>query len=421
MHENTRSKHIIVAGIFGNALEWYDFSVYAFFVPVLAKLFFPSHNTFISLLQTFGVFALGFLIRPLGAILFGYIGDLIGRKTALIISILLMSIPTFCVGLLPTYQVIGLMAPILLTLLRLLQGLAVSGELTTATSFLVEHAYPNRRGFAGSLAMCSAFLGIALSSLVTTLTTEIFNEEILFNWGWRLPFLLGGVFGLIGLLVRLKTVDPSIYQEHQKDKKTNLLHLLMSLNYTIVACAVLLTAIMAVGNYLLIGYFNTFLVEQLGLPIRHTALINFISLTVMTSLMPFMGLLSDRYGRKPILTFGTLGMLLVSFPVFWLFLKTHAGYALCGQILFVIPLAAVAGVIPTTLAECFATYHRNTGLAVSYNLSLALFGGTAPLIAVGLTAYFDNSYAPAGYLLMAALVSYIILKIIPETRFNALR
>jgi MFS family permease len=188
-------KKTFFAGIFGNTLEWYDFTAYAFFAPILAKLFFPLSNPFTSLLLTFGVFALSFLVRPVGALFFGYIGDHFGRRTALIISIIVMSLPTLFLGLLPNYATIGIAAPVLLTILRMTQGLAVSGELTSATSFLVEHAHEKRRGFAGSLAMWSAFIGITLSSIVVTSITMAITDQQLTTWGWRVPFVLGGLLG----------------------------------------------------------------------------------------------------------------------------------------------------------------------------------------------------------------------------------
>lgn len=414
-----KQKSIVIAGIFGNALEWYDFTVYAFFVPVLAKLFFPAENSFISLLQTFGVFAIGFLIRPVGAVLFGYLGDHIGRRKALILSIMLMSVPTFLLGLLPVYQQVGVLAPILLTALRLLQGLAVSGELTTATSFLVEHAPPHRRGFAGSLAMCSAFIGIALSSAIASLVTELVDDQQLYAWGFRIPFLIGGFIGVIGLMIRLKTIEPEIYQRIQEGKVSeslpSLWSHLSSLNYGTIIIGILITAIMAIGNYFLIAYFNTFLVESQHFPLRQAMLINFLSLLWMTLLMPTMGILSDYLGRKMVLGAGIVGFILLSYPIFLLLTASNIWLVFCGELLFATTLAPISGVIPTTLAELFDTYHRNTGLSISYNFSLAIFGGTAPLAAMTLVAMTQSVFAPAFYIMGAAIIGLILLFTFPES------
>lgn len=409
----SKQKGVVLAGIFGNALEWYDFTVYAFFVPVIATLFFPGDDEFFSLIKTFGVFAAGFLVRPIGAIFFGYLGDHWGRRKALILSIVLMSVPTFCLGLLPTFSQIGFVAPLLLTLLRLVQGMAVSGELTTATSFLIEHAAPNRRGLAGSLAMCSAFIGIVSSAAVASFVTEVVSDEQLYSWGWRLPFLLGGLIGIIGLIIRLRSMDPELYQATQDKNKNNVVPTLWqhlaSLNYRIVLLAIMLTALMAICNYMLIGYFNTFLVEQEDLPLREVMVINFISLAVMTLLMPIMASISDRIGRKPVLGSGIVSMLILSPLVFRLLTQQDIYYAFLGELLFAIALAPISGMIPTILAELFDTYNRNTGLSVSYNLSQALFGGTAPLVAVTLVALTGNNFAPAWYLIIAGTVALLAL------------
>ncbi len=208
----------LFAGIFGNALEWYDFTTYAFFVPLFTGLFFPSKDPYISLIVAFGVFASGFLIRPVGGVLFGYLGDHFGRKKALLASIIVMSIPSVLLGLLPTYASWGIWAPILMTVLRLIQGLAVSGELTSTTSFLVEHARENRRGLAGSLAMCSALAGIVASSAATTLVTELTTSEQLAEWGWRLPFLCAGILGLIGWHLRWRSDETQSYEVLQSEQ-----------------------------------------------------------------------------------------------------------------------------------------------------------------------------------------------------------
>lgn len=213
-----KEKKVVLAGAIGNTLEWYDFTIYAFFVPIIAMQFFPNKDPFLSMLATFGVFAIGFLVRPLGAVFFGYIGDHTGRRKALIISMIMMSFPTFLIGLLPNYHAIGILAPVLLTGLRIIQGLAVSGELTTATVFLIEHADARKRGFAGSLAMAGALLGMVLSAIFATLMSELLSSAQLSAWGWRVPFLLGGVIGVLGLFVRLRTIDPSLYIRQKKQR-----------------------------------------------------------------------------------------------------------------------------------------------------------------------------------------------------------
>jgi proline/betaine transport protein TphA len=416
-----KEKRVVLAGTFGNALEWYDFTIYAFLVPILAPIFFPNKDPFVSVLATFGIFAVGFLVRPLGAVLFGYIGDHSGRKKALILSMIMMSGPTFLIALLPTYQKIGCFAPLLLTILRIAQGLAVSGELTTATVFLIEHADADRRGIAGSLAMSGAFVGIVLSSLVAVCLTATLQNSDLVLWGWRLPFLFGGLLGIIGLMVRLKSIEPVIYEKAHVSERVSVKKHMMSLSYRNVLLGVLLTSIMAIANYFLIAYFNTFLVETQKLPLQSVTAINAVAITVQLILSLCMGRLSDFIGRKRVLGAGIVSLAILVYPIFWLLTQHSIQYALLGEVLFAMAASAISGLIPTTLAELFDTYHRNMGISMSYNLALALFGGTVPLIAMTLVKISHNVFAPAWYVIGCAIVALIALLGIKESYLKKLQ
>ena len=205
----------LMAGAIGNVLEWYDFALYGYFAPVFAAMFFPSEQPFVSLLSTFGVFAIGFLARPLGALLFGHIGDTIGRREALAWSIILMAIPTIVVGMLPTYAMIGIAAPLILTCCRFLQGISVGGELTGSVTFLVEHAASSERGYIGSWAGFSAQVGALLGSGVGTLVASTLTDEALHQWGWRIPFLLGSLIAFIGWYLRTRISESPAF-EHMR-------------------------------------------------------------------------------------------------------------------------------------------------------------------------------------------------------------
>lgn len=415
-----QDKKVVIAGAIGNALEWYDFTIYAFFVPIIAKQFFPNKNAFVSLLATFAVFALGFLVRPLGAILFGYIGDHSGRKKALILSMVMMSCPTFLIGILPNYNSIGVMAPLLLIVLRIIQGLAVSGELTTATIFLIEHAAANKRGIAGSLAMAGALLGMVFSAICASIMSELLSDSALAAWGWRLPFILGGLIGFFGLMIRLRCSESTVYaQMHASQKKDG--HVvsvwghMTTLNVKTLFVGVCLTSIMAIANYFLIAYFNTFLVENQGMALRPVMMINTIAISVQVLVSLLMGWLSDFVGRKLVLGLGMLGLIVLANPIFWLLTQHDIYLALVGELLFALAAGALSGLIPTTLAEMFDTYHRNMGISVSYNIALALFGGTAPLVAITLLASTHNVFAPAWYLMMIAIFALMALLSIQES------
>lgn len=409
-----RQKKVVLAGAIGNALEWYDFTIYAFFVPIIAAQFFPNKDPFLSLLATFGVFAVGFLVRPLGAILFGYIGDHAGRKKALVLSMIMMSFPTFLIGLLPNYNTIGIMAPLLLVVLRIIQGLAVSGELTTATVFLIEHADNHKRGLAGSLAMAGALFGMVLSSMLATIMSELVSEVQLASWGWRAPFILGGLIGVLGLMVRLRSIDPAEFKhahqaQQENEGRASVLKHVTSLNYGTLFTGICLTSIMAIANYFLIAYFNTFLVETQGLPMREVMIGNTIAITIQVMMTLLMGLLSDYTGRKWILGMGIISLLILIQPIFWLLTQHDIYKAFLGEVLFALAAGALTGVVPTMLAEMFDTYHRNMGISISYNISLALFGGTAPLVAMTLVASTHSQYAPAWYLMACAMMALFAL------------
>jgi len=411
-------KSVILPGVFGNALEWYDFTTYAFFVPIISKVFFPMQVEFLSLLITLSIFSMSFLIRPLGGVLFGYIGDKFGRKKALIISIITMTIPTFLFGLLPTYNTIGLTAPLLVTFLRLIQGLSVGGELSTTISFLVEHAPENRRGFMGSLAICSAFLGIAASSLVSTLIMQSVDQEQLLLWGWRIPFLLAAILGIIGLHFRLNTKETHHYTVSHKTHESKTYFLLKHLfkkHYSSLLIAISLTSIMGAGNYFVIGYFVTFLSKTEGLPLKSVMASNLASICVFASLMPILGFLSDFVGRKRIIFIGITGTILSAYPVFWLLTQGSISYALAGQLLFILFLAAINAALPAALAELFPTHIRNSGIGIGYNISLALFGGTAPLIGLTLVRETADKMSPAIYLIFVGCISMAALFFFKES------
>lgn len=409
-------KKIVFAGALGNALEWYDFTIYAFFVPIFAKQFFPNQDPFISLLATFGVFAVGFLVRPLGAVLFGYIGDHAGRKKALVISMIMMSFPTFLIGALPNYSTIGIMAPLLLIILRIIQGLAVSGELTTATVFLIEHADSSKRGIAGSLAMVGALFGMVLSSVFATAMSKLVSEVDLATWGWRVPFLLGGVVGIIGLVVRLRSVDPAVFERIQENgRSASIFRHLSSLNYKTLFVGICLTSIMAISNYFLIAYFNTFLTETQDLPLKSVMMVNAAAITIQAVVTLLMGRLSDYLGRKMVLGAGIVGLLVLVQPIFWLLCQKEIHLVFLGESLFALCAGTLTGLIPTTLAEMFDTYHRNMGISISYNISLALFGGTAPLVAISLVAITNNVFTPAYYFMACALIALCALLTLQES------
>ena len=404
-----KEKLTLIAGLYGNTLEWYDFILYANLAPLLSVIFFPTQDPMTSLLLTFAVFATGFLVRPFGALFFGYIGDHFGRRVALITSISIITVPTTLIGFIPSYTHIGIAAPIILTLLRIMQGIAISGELNSAATYVIEHAKPNRRGLAGSLVMGTAFLGILTGALVAFSLTHIFDHDTLMQWGWRTAFWLSGVLGVIGLWIRLKTGEsPKFIANHQSPVKT-----VLTKHRRELLLATLFVMLMAVGNYLFIGYVVSFLVKQ-GFSLQTATAINLICMLLTIALYPMMGLLSDKIGRKPVYRIGIIGAVIFAFPIFYLLSQPDFWLVLLGDMLLALILAPIAGMVPTIVAEIFTTEVRNSGSAISYNLALAIFGGTTPLVAFKLVELTANPYAPAFYLIFAAVVSGTMLYFIED-------
>lgn len=402
----------VFAGVAGNALEWFDFTLYAFFVHNIASAFFPTKNNLLALILAFGVFATGFLIRPIGGWLIGLIGDHFGRKRALIFTSLLMSFATIAIAFLPGYLTLGIAAPIILTLVRLIQGFAISGELNTSANFLIEYLPHTRRGLSGSLVMAASFLGIVLSAVVAAVIILILPSEKVAQFGWRIPFLIAGVLGCVIFMLRLKMIESPVFLSKYEGKK-QLLPILLK-HWRLVVLGIFLTSLMAVANYFLIGYFPAFLQTQ-GFSAEFATTINAFVMFIFVGLIILSGILSDKIGRKPLLMFGAFSFIVFSYPIFWLLSQHSSLFVFIAEFIFVIILAPVAGIIPTVLAEFFPTKIRNTGVAMSYNICLAIFGGTAPMIAFTLVKVTSSTLFPAWYLIGCAALTLLAIFIAEES------
>jgi MHS family proline/betaine transporter-like MFS transporter len=290
------SKKTLLAGAIGNVLEWYDFALYGYFAPVFAALFFPSDSPSVSLIAAFSVFAIGFLARPLGAMLFGYWGDTLGRRTALAWSILLMAIPTCLVGLLPTYGFIGVIAPIALTLCRFLQGLSVGGEFTGSATFLVEHAGASQRGYVGSWAGFSAQIGALLGSGVGALITAMLADDTLREWGWRIPFMMGGLIAVVGWYVRTRVPESPAFETIRLagGLASSPIRDVFTTQRLAVAKVVCLVWLHGVAFYLLYVYMTTYLVTVTSVPLATALVLNTGCMALLALLIPLMGAWSDR-------------------------------------------------------------------------------------------------------------------------------
>ncbi len=413
----------LFAGMVGNVLEWYDFVVYAYLAGLIGELFFPSADELASLIKAFAVFAVGFIMRPVGAVLFGYLGDKLGRKKALTISIILMAIATTSIGLLPTYYQIGIIAPILLFILKLLQGLSVGGEYTTSVSFVVEHAPRYRRGLFGSIAILGAVVGILLGSGSVAFISMILDPESFKSWGWRIPFFSGILLGFIGYYVRRNIKETPKFEELERKKeidKNPILDVFKKAPKEFLETFGLST-FQAVGFYTLFVYLATHMIKFAHLERSEALTVNTISMIVLAVLIPFFGILSDQIGRKPLIVFSTFSTFVLAYPLFSLLSSGSVGKALLAQVIFAVIVAGFMAILPTTLVEIFPTKIRNSGYSIGYNLPFALFGGTAPLIATALIKYTGDINSPAFYLMSAAFIAFVVGLLIKETAKHELR
>lgn len=405
-------RRVVISGMIGNGLEWYDFALYGHFAAILSKHFFPSTDPMISLIATYGAFAAGFAMRPLGAILFGYIGDKYGRKIALAIAILMMAIPTACIGLLPTYATIGMMAPILLTLIRLLQGLSLGGEFSGSIAFIVEHSKDHRRGLAGSASMASLVAGMLLGSLVATITAELMTPEQLIEWGWRIPFALGLLIGFVGFYIRHHTDESPKYVEAKEadtlSKKP--LRDAFSLHRGAMAQGVGIYLSVTLPFYILTVFMISYLSEVLKHSMSDALILNSLTMICMLPIIVASASLSDRIGRKPILFYSALALLVLAYPIFMLINSGNFSLILLGLLLYALINGAFLGPVPAVLVELFPTSIRYTAMAISYNIAGALFGGTAPIVATWLIRETQDPKVVAFYLMASAAVTLFTLR-----------
>ena len=414
--ESRTLRRTVLAGAVGNVLEWYDFALFGYFAPVFSVLFFPSSNPSLSLIATFGVFAVGFLARPLGALLFGYWGDTRGRREALAWSIILMAIPTCLVGFLPTYAQIGIAAPLTLTALRFLQGLSVGGEFTGSVTFLVEHAAPHERGYIGSWAGFSAQIGALLGSGVGALSGTLLTPDALHTWGWRLPFLAGSVIAVIGWYLRRRIPESPAFEHLQRTGlvSPSPIQELLRTHRRPLMQVVGLVLLHGVGFYTFYVFLPTYLTRVTALPLATALTINTVCMAVMAVLIPIMGKWSDRIGPRWLLATGAAGLALGTVPFFSWFTSGQVGLIVVTQLLITIFVAAYMGPFFAIVAILFPAAHRYTGLSISYNIASALFGGTAPLVATILMERSGTPLAPGWYVSLCAVLSLITLVTIRE-------
>jgi MFS transporter, MHS family, proline/betaine transporter len=408
-------RRVVSAGVIGNVLEWYDFAVYGFFAPILAAQFFPAGNRVVSLLAAFGAFAVGFLMRPVGAALFGYIGDRYGRARALLMSVAMMAIPTVLMGLLPTYASIGIFASLLIVILRMFQGMAVGGEFTSSIVFLAEHSPAGRRGFFASWAMFGATTGTMLGSAVGAALSNLLSAEALAAWGWRAAFISGIVVAVVGVIIRRGMFDAPAAAHAESP-----LRVAFRDHFVEVARVFGLNMAPAATYYLLFVYAATWVAETTAIS-RATALdITTLSILTFLAVAPVAAWVSDRFGRKLMLIVGMSACLALAYPLVSLMHRGDTLALAIGQPVFAGLLALYMASIPAAMCEMFPHAVRVSAVSVGYGLAYAIFGGTAPAVAVWLIARTGNELAFAGYIVAVTAVSLAIALTTRDRRREAL-
>ena len=395
---------VALAGAVGNALEWYDFTVYGYGARVIGKLFFPSDDPVVSLLAAYGVFAVAFLIRPLGSVVFGHVADRYGRKPALTISVAMMALSTVAIGLLPTHAAIGASAAALLIVLRLIQGLSVGGEFTTSITFLAEESPPERRGFYCSWPSCTAGVGQLMGSTMFLLVETLLPPADVAAWGWRIPFLFGIVLGGAALWLRHALLVHR--QPLAADAKLPIVEAVRSEGGAMIR-AFLISVAAGVGFYLGLIYLLTFIQRFDGIAPSTASWIGTVATATLVVLVPVFGAASDRLGRRPVMMAGAAAFIVLALPIFWLVTRPQVGLVLAGEVLYMVVLAIYLGPLGAMLAELFGPRVRCSGASVSYNLALALFGGTTPAVSVFLVAQTGYRRAAAFWLVAAAIAGLV--------------
>ncbi|WP_017587192.1 MFS transporter [Nocardiopsis ganjiahuensis] len=414
-HKATRKA--VTAAAIGNATEWYDFGVYSYLAVTIGLVFYPSQSPGVQLIATFTTFAAAFLVRPLGGMFFGPLGDRIGRKHVLAFTMLLMAVSTFSIGLIPSAATIGIAAPILLLVARMLQGFSTGGEYGGATTFIAEYAPDRRRGFLASWLEFGTVSGYVGGAAVVTVMTLLLGADAMQAWGWRIPFLLALPLGAVGLYLRVKLEDTPVFNENTdgfakgaggERRKGQLRETVVGQWHAMVLC-IGLVLVFNVNNYMVTAYMPTYLEAELGYGTTLALVVTLGAMVFMLATVTLFGRLSDRVGRRPVLLSGSLFAIVLSLPAFWMLQQGSPWTATLGVVVLAVTLVHFSGAAPAALPAFFPTKVRYGALAIAFNVSVALFGGTTPLIAESLVQSTGNLYSPAWLVMAAGAVGVLVV------------
>ena len=410
-------RRVISGASIGNAVEWYDFAIYGFLATSIAANFFPAGNDTAALLKTFAIFAAAFVMRPLGGLVFGPLGDRVGRQRVLAVVILLMSGSTLAMGLLPTYQAIGVGAPTLLLFFRCLQGFSAGGEYGGGACYLAEYASDSRRGLIVTFIAWSGVVGFLLGSVTVTLLQTALGDAAMQSYGWRIPFLIAGPLGLVGLYIRLRLADTPAFEALTETDEVarSPLREAVQTAWRPILQVIGVMIIFNVGYYVVFTYLPTYFSTTLKFS-KTTAFVS-ISVACLVAIVLILPLaaLSDRIGRRPLLLAGTTAFAVLGYPLFLLLNSGSVAAAIAGHAALAAIESVYISVAVSASVELFATRVRYSGFSVGYNVCVAAFGGTTPYMVAWLTGSTGNNLAPAFYVIGAAVISFVTVLTLRET------
>jgi len=429
--DNTKLKKAVTAAALGNAMEWFDFGVYGFVAFALGKVFFPDASPAVQTIAALGTFSVPFLVRPLGGVFFGVMGDRFGRQKVLSLTIIIMAISTFCIGLIPSYATIGLWAPILLLACKLAQGFSVGGEYTGAAVFVAEYAPDRQRGFLGSWLDFGSIAGFVVGAGMVVLLQTMLGDQTFLDWGWRIPFFVAGPLGLLGLYLRHAAEEtPAFTQQLERmekedrdalqEKPTVSIREIFSKYRRALLVSIGVVLVTNITYYMLLTYMPTYLSGSLGYSEGHGVLIIVVVMVGMLFVQPVVGFFSDKIGRKPFLLMGSLGLLVSAIPAFFLIASDNTALIFLGLLLIAIFLNCLIGIMASTLPALFPTRIRYSALASSFNVAI-IFAGLTPTVAAWLVEETENLMMPAYYLMGASVIGLITSMFLPETANRPLR
>lgn len=417
-------KAVVAAGI-GNAMEWFDFGIYSYLAVTLGQVFFPEVTGSMQLVYTFATFAVAFLVRPIGGIFFGMLGDRLGRKRILAITLIIMALATLSIGLIPSYASIGVTASVLLLVARLVQGFSTGGEYSGAMTYIAESTSDKKRGFMSSGLEVGTLVGYVGGAGVVTLLTFLLGEETMLEWGWRIPFFIAAPIGIIGLYLRNNLEESPAFQAmedaKEEEQRVTLKEILVYHKKPLLI-GMLLVLFYNVVDYMLLSYMPSHLSSVLGYGETKGLLLILIVMLIMIPIVLTMGYVSDRIGTKKIILTGLIGLVILSIPAFMMIGSGNNWLVFLGLMIIAVFLASFQGTMPSVLPSLFFTDVRYGSLSLTYNVSASLFGGTTPLVIAWLISKTMSNMVPAYYIMAVSIIGIIVVSFfVKETSGKPLR